>query len=386
MRSRLLLSLLLLLALLALLLWWWWRPVVTPLEVVSPSLGPLRVTVVNTRAGTIKSCQRAGLSLPQGGIVQRIDVAAGDRVRAGQPLLTLRNDDLQAEVQRAEATARLNQTLRAQRCVEASYQQREADRLASLQARNLTSKTLSERAATDAASSRYACEAAAVMASSTWLCAAAARARLAHSQLVAPFSGVVAEVNSKLGEYMTPSPPGVAMPPVIDLIDDRCLYVSAPIDEVDAARLRLGQSVTLLLDALPAERFTGRLRRIAPYVRDAENQARTVEIEAEFTHLPSQQTLLIGYSADVEIEIAHAEQVLRLPAEVRRDDGSVLVLQADGRLQVRHPRWGLENWNWLQVTAGLVAGDQVVRQPGTLDPAHSARYQAADAAAEPVDD
>ena len=34
-------------------------------------------------------------------------------------------------------------------------------------------------------------------------------------------AGVVAEVNSKLGEYMTPSPPGVAMPPVIDLIDDR---------------------------------------------------------------------------------------------------------------------------------------------------------------------
>lgn len=97
------------------------------------------------------------------------------------------------------------------------------------------------------------------------------------------------------------------MPPVIDLIDDNCLYVSAPIDEVDAAQLRVGQSATILLDALPQQRFPARVRRIAPYVKEVEKQARTVEIEAEFTPKPADLPLLIGYSADVEVEIARAQ-------------------------------------------------------------------------------
>ena len=58
--------------------------------------------------------------------------------------------------------------------------------------------------------------------------------------LTAPFDGVVAEVNAELGEYVTPSPPGIPTPPAVDLIDDRCLYVTAPIDEVDAPEIRTG--------------------------------------------------------------------------------------------------------------------------------------------------
>ena len=196
--------------------------------------------------------------------------------------------------------------------------------------------------------------------------------------MLAPFSGVVAEVNSKLGEYMTPSPPGIAMPPVIDLIDDSCLYVSAPIDEVDAARLRVGQSATILLDALPERRFPARVRRIAPYVKEVEKQARTVEIEAEFTPKPADLPLLIGYSADVEVEIARRTNVLRLPAEARREDGKVLRLR-DGKLEQVQPEFGLENWNWLEIRSGLAADDQLVQQPGqlTLDPSHT--YRAATA-------
>ena len=353
---------------------WLLRPTPLPVRLVQPSRGDLISSVVNTRAGTIKSCQRAGLSLPMGGVVDKILVQAGDRVSRGQPLLTLWQRDLQAELQRTQASAALNRVLREQSCVQAEYDQREAKRLATLRARDLTSKTLHERAAALADHSRLACQAADAQARVDAAQEAAAQARLSQSQLIAPFDGIVAEVNSKLGEYMTPSPPGIAMPPVIDLIDDRCLYVSAPIDEVDAARLRVGQSATILLDALPGQKFPARLRRIAPYVKEVEKQARTVEIEAEFTPKPAELPLLIGYSADVEVEIARRNNVLRLPAEARREDGQVLRLR-DDHLELVKPEFGLENWNWLEIRSGLSEGDQLVQQPGQLivDPKKSYR-------------
>ena len=357
---------------------WLLRPTPLPVRLVQPSRGDLISSVVNTRAGTIKSCQRAGLSLPMGGVVDKILVQAGDRVSRGQPLLTLWQRDLQAELQRTQASAALNRVLREQSCVQAEYDQREAKRLATLRARDLTSKTLHERAAALADHSRLACQAADAQARVDAAQEAAAQARLSQSQLIAPFDGIVAEVNSKLGEYMTPSPPGIAMPPVIDLIDDRCLYVSAPIDEVDAARLRVGQSATILLDALPGQKFPARLRRIAPYVKEVEKQARTVEIEAEFTPKPAELPLLIGYSADVEVEVARRANVLRLPAEARREDGQVLRLR-DDHLELVKPEFGLENWNWLEIRSGLSEGDQLVQQPGqlTADPTQS--YRAATA-------
>ena len=346
------------------------RPTPLKVEWVQPSQGDLVVSVVNTRAGTIKSCQRAGLSLPGGGVVQSIAVSAGERVSQGQRLLTLWREDLQAELASAEASAALNQVLREQSCIEAEFKAREARRLLTLRARNLTSKSLSEQAEALAAHSRLACEAGTAQARVDMARTAAIKARLSQSELRAPFSGVIAEVNSKPGEYMTPSPPGIAMPPVIDLIDDSCLYVSAPIDEIDAARLKVGQAATIRLDALPGQSFTARVRRIAPYVKELEKQARTVEVEADFTPRPAGIALLVGYSADLEIEVARHNAVWRLPAEARREDGKLLRLDGD-RLTLITPRFGLENWNWVELQQGVSPGDKLVLHPGqlTLSPA-----------------
>ena len=75
---------------------------------------------------------------------------------------------------------------------------------------------------------------------------------LEETFLRAPFAGIVAEINGEIGEYVTPSPPGVATPPAVDLIDYSCLYVTAPIDEVDAGELHPGLPARVSLDALDA--------------------------------------------------------------------------------------------------------------------------------------
>ncbi|WP_323930408.1 efflux RND transporter periplasmic adaptor subunit [Aeromonas veronii] len=343
----------------------WWRPQPTPIRLAEVGRGDVLVTVVNTRAGTIKSCQRAGLSLPGGGVVEQIAVKAGERVARGDLLLTLWSDDIHADLARARAQQALGKTQREERCSEAAYYEREANRLATLLAKNLTSRTLAEQAQNLADTRRYVCQASRQQERVDEAQVAQVEARLSERRLLAPFAGVVAEVNSKLGEYMTPSPPGVAMPPVIDLIDDRCLYVSAPIDEVDAARLKVGQSARVLLDAMPGRDFAATVTRIAPYVKELEKQARTVEVEAALTALPTDVPLLIGYSADLEVEVTRATDVLRVAASSRADDGSVLRLEGDKLVRVM-PRWGVENWNWIEVAEGLAVGDRLAAQPGQI--------------------
>ena len=187
------------------------------------------------------------------------------------------------------------------------------------------------------------------------------KARLQQTQLYAPFAGIVADVHGEIGEYATPSPPGVATPPAIDLINDQCLYISAPIDEVDAARVQLGMVARVSLDAFRNQQFNGRVKRIAPYVQDNAKQARTVEVDVELLNLPISVQLLVGYSADMEIIIEQQEDVLSIPSGALIEGHHVLVLGEDGEtLEKVELELGLSNWNWTQVVRGLDLNQQVL--------------------------
>ncbi|HKQ61691.1 MAG TPA: efflux RND transporter periplasmic adaptor subunit, partial [Candidatus Polarisedimenticolaceae bacterium] len=188
---------------------------------------------------------------------------------------------------------------------------------------------------------------------------AVARAELDKTRLSAPISGVVAELNAEVGEVVIPSPPGIPTPPAVDLIEEGCLYVVAPLDEVDAPRVRPGQAARISLDAFPGRSFPGRVRAVAPYVFEREKQARTVDVEVEIERPQEIAELVPGYSADVEVLLGAHDDVLRVPTEALAEQGTVLVL-ADGRLQSRAITTGLANWQYTEVRSGLVAGERVV--------------------------
>ena len=346
--------------------YWWSRPKPLSVELITLGRGDVIETVVNTKAGTIKSCNRSRLALPLGGVVTELLVTEGDRVKEGQRLLSLWNRDLQAMVRQAEASLSAASLMQQSRCRQADFDARESVRQSRLLKQKLTSETAADTAATRAETSSLVCDAATADYQNATSQLAVAQAQLEKTTLFAPFSGIVAEVNGERGEYMTPSPPGVATPPAIDLIDDRCVFVSAPIDEVDAARLLVGQQAHIMLDAYPDKKFSATLTRIAPYVLELEKQARTVEVEARFQKIPSELNLLIGYSADVEVVLNQQEGVVRLPLEALSESGTVLRFEDDS-LQEIEPQLGLRNWNWAEVSNGLAEGDRLVRHPARLD-------------------
>ena len=225
--------------------------------------------------------------------------------------------------------------------------------------RAIVSPSKEEAARTEAAVRRAACNTARADVAQAEAKLKATRVEQGRVALYAPFAGTVAKIVGELGEYSTPSPPGVPTPPAIDLIDDSCLYVKAPMDEVDAPKIRPGQTVRITLDALPGRTLPGKVRRVAPYVSAVEKQARTVDIEVDFDRPGEAGPLLVGYSADVEIVLETRDAVPRIPTAAIQEGGRVLVLAGD-RLEERRIRTGLANWEYTEVTEGLQAGERIV--------------------------
>ena len=342
------------------LVWFLNRPKPVAVAVAEVQRGAVLATVANTRAGTVDACNRARLSPPMGGQIARLPFKEGNRVQKGDILLELWNQDQRAQVSQAERDAVAARSRSRQACVTATVAAKNAARIREIRKQNLVSEGETERAVGDADAGAAGCDAARDQEKVSQARIEVTRAELERTILRAPFPGVVAKINGEVGEFVTPSPVGIPTPPTVDLVDGSCLYISAPIDEVDAPAVRAGQRASITLDAFPKQRFPGFVRRVAPYVLDTEKQARTVEVEAEIEN-PEKYNLLPGYSADVEIILENRENVLRVPTQAILDGKRVLVLNPDTRqLAARPIERGVSNWEFTEIRTGLKAGELVV--------------------------
>ena len=346
------------------LFWHFSKPKAVAIELHTVDRGMVEMTVANTRSGTVDSCQRSRLSMPIGGQIDTIHVKEGDEVTEGQPLITLWNADRQAAVEleqaRLDSAAGDHDAI----CIAARSDKTESNRFQTLVKQGLSSQEAADRAVAKASASQAACVAAGARERQAEAGLKLARATLEQTVLTAPFSGMVAEVTGELGEFATPSPPGIPTPPAIDLLTHGCHYITAPIDEVDAALVRLGQPARVTMDAFRGRSFRASVRRIAPYVMDLEKQARTVDVEADLDTLPEDIDLLAGYSADLEIVIDSHEDVVRIPTELLLEEQYVLVVAEDDTLVRRDIEAGISNWTFTEIISGLKAGDQIVKSVG----------------------
>ncbi|MBL0208807.1 MAG: efflux RND transporter periplasmic adaptor subunit [Propionivibrio sp.] len=340
--------------------WWFSRP--KPIVVVVSEIerGKVESSIANTRAGTVEACQRTKLSPIMGGRIEVLAVKEGDRVKKGQLLMKLWNDDQQAQSTLAMAQVTTARQRVNEACAQARNAEREAERQTSLRERGFVSSSREDSARTEAQAKRAGCEGARADVAQFQAKVNATRVEQGRTVLYAPFDGTIAKIVGEVGEYSTPSPPGVPTPPAIDLIDDSCLYVKAPMDEVDAPKIHTGQPVRISLDALPRQSFPGKVKRVAPYVSAVEKQARTVDIEATFDNPEAPGKLLVGYSADIEVILDVRDDVVRVPTSALLEGGRVLVAGAEGKLEERKIKTGLANWEYTEVTEGLKAGEKVV--------------------------
>lgn len=321
--------------------------------------GQVEATITNSRAGTVTARRRARLSPEVGGQVLALPFREGDRVSKGDVVL-----ELDAATQRANLILRQREldAARAEEnraCVSSERSRREMERVKRLADDQIVSLDLLDAAESAYSAASASCTAAAAQSARARAAVALSRTELAKTVLRAPFDGVIAELTVEIGEWTTPSPPGMLIPAVLDIIDLSSIYISAPMDEVDSARIRAGQAVRATIDSHRGTEYPARITRVAPYVLDIQEQNRTVEVEAELEDSEFASQLLPGTSADLEVILEVREDVLRIPTAALIQGNRAMVIE-DGVLRERQLEVGIRNWNFTEVSSGLAAGEAVV--------------------------
>jgi HlyD family secretion protein len=124
-----------------------------------------------------------------------------------------------------------------------------------------------------------------------------AKEDLKEATIIAPFDGIVAKVEAKEGEYLSPAAYTGAT--IVEIIDLRHMKLTARVDELDVARVKTGQKVMISVDALPETKLEGRVTFISPV---ASERAGVVmyEVKVDFD-VPEDSPIRDGMSATAEI-------------------------------------------------------------------------------------
>jgi RND family efflux transporter MFP subunit len=264
------------------------------------------------------------LSFKTGGVVERIAVDAGDRVRAGQVLAVLKGTEVDAAVaQAAEAVEKGRRDL-------ARARQLRADEVATEeQVEDLTT-------AYNVARSN--------------LQAAQFNARFAS--IVAPAGGVVLQRLAEADELVAGGQPVLVLGATAD-----GWVVRASLADRDAVRVEIGDAAAITFDAFPGRRFEGRVARIGS---SADPQTGTFEVEIAVA--PGGARFARGLVAKVGLAIRGADDTPRTVVPV------TAIVEADGPVGVVYvldPAGGIARRR--EVTVGPVTGGRVVVLAG-LDP------------------
>jgi HlyD family secretion protein len=330
--------------------------------------------------GVVAARESASISSRIVATIAGIRVKAGDRVRADDVLITLDARDVAEHTGQARAGAvaaekALTQARAAHSATEVEHRLATAweKRIATLHARN--SATDQERdeaeARLSAAAARLAGTQAGIEGADALLASARAAVGVAvatesFATVRAPFDGLVTERLTDPGNLAAP---GV---PLLRIESDGARQVVVRVDEARAAYVRVGDQVTVLIDAAAEQGaddqgLEGVVGEVARAV-GADQRAFTVKVS-----LPSSVTARTGSFARVVFRGA-PRQVLLVPAHAIQRHGQVLSVYVvqDGVARLRLIRVGTSSSEGVEVVAGLDAGESIVVSPLTrlVDGAH----------------
>jgi HlyD family secretion protein len=152
-----------------------------------------------------------------------------------------------------------------------------------------------------------------------------ARVNLSHTVIVSPVAGIVLSRNVEVGQTVAA---GLQAPTLFVIARNLdTLQLSARVDESDVGRVRADQPVSFTVDAYPGRTFTGAVRQ----VRLQPTVTQNVVSYTTVIDVPNPKQLLKpGMTATLDIEVARADDVLRVPAAALRFTPSDAVLTSMG--------------------------------------------------------
>lgn len=191
---------------------------------------------------------------------------------------------------------------------------------------------------------------------------AAAEQMLDNTNVYSPVDGVVAERTAEVGQSLG------ANATVLRITTDNALYFEAQLSELDATRVRMGQSVLVIVDALQSDRtnlykkkaassaIAGTVERVVPVV---DQRTRNFTVRVLVRELPN---LFPGMFARGEVVVARHALVPSIPKDAVRQKGDrqyVLVAEK-GIARQRTLLLGASDDQYIQVLSGLQEGEQLI--------------------------
>jgi HlyD family secretion protein len=352
-----------------------------------------------TATGTIKAMVGAevkvGSRIP--GRVEELAVQVGDRVKAGQIIARLEQDDLRAAVELARAnlanaeaklaTVRNGARVQEIQTAEANLRQAEANRLlaqvnleryrqlyqdggVALQqvdsaVRDYDVSVAQARTAQEQLGlirEKYTPEdlqSAEAEVRQTRAALRIAEANLGYATITAPMGGVVASVSTQQGETVTSGSAAAQAPTFVTIIDLNRLQVDAYVDETDIGKVHVGQDTVFNVDAFPDKEFRGKVTAIYPKALIQQN---VVDYDVVIAIDNQEGLLRPDMTTNTTITVARREKVLAIPNQaVRREEGDRVVFTQEGDRLVRRPvKTGWKDKNFTEVLGGLKEGERVI--------------------------
>jgi HlyD family secretion protein len=305
--------------------------------------GPIKRLVTSTGTVTTQVGATVKVGARVSGRVEKLLVAVGQQVEAGQVVAIIEHRDLQARLD--QARAELNE-------VRVQLKQAKLD----LKRRDqLVKDDMISREEADQAQREVEVLNARLTAAEARL--VTARINLEYATIKAPIGGVVAEVSTQEGETVAAS---LSSPTFITIVDLGRLQVDDYVDETDVGLVKPGQAAWFTVDAFPDKRFKGKVQAIHPSARIIDNVVYytvIIQIDDEYQGL-----LKPEMTANVSIIVGSRPDVLLVPTgAVRRKKGKEIVYLKDQ--EAVRPQTVITGWsheNRTEIKKGLKEGQTVV--------------------------
>ncbi len=348
---------------------YFWGPLSPAREVavtVVSKVYPAQAYTVLNASGYVVAQRKAAVSSKSTGRLAHLDVEEGNRVKKGQIIAALENEDLvaarnQTEAQVKEADADLVSAQAELTDAQLQYQRY----------KNLVAQDLISRQDFDVAEARYKKAQAGVASAQAHIrtakaALAEAQASLGYSYIRSPFNGVVTTKNADVGEVVAPFGAAAnARAAVVTMADLDSLMVEADVAESNLDKVYRGQPCEISLDAIPDRRFAGEVHMIVP---TADRTKATVLTKVKFLEMDDR--ILPEMSAKVAFlsrpltagENRPRLAVAKAALTTRKGRTAAFVLKGNQVKEVTvtvGPALG----ELVEVTAGLQEGDRVVLNP-----------------------
>ncbi len=296
-------------------------PAAIPVEVVRASRGEMVARYGGT--ATLEAEADAEVVARVGGEVTRLLVEEGSRVRAGQVLAVL--DGRQLRLQTAQARAQLAK-------IERDYR-----RQVELHEKGLVAAGAFEGLKYDLDQQRATHDLAAL--------------QLSYTEIRAPFDGVVAERRVRLGQNLA------AGAVAFRVTNPTPLRAQVFVPERELARLKPGQTASVMIDALGGRTFPARVTLVAPTI-----DTRTATFKVTLQVTDPKGELKPGMFARVGVVFARKSDALVIPraALVDTESQPTVFIVENGKASARRIATGLTESGRVEVLSGLRGDEQVV--------------------------